>query len=51
MSRQAYGVEQNIIKLRQIEAQCGQGKKVAEASRQSEIPEQTYYRWRKRYGA
>ncbi len=26
MSRQTYSVEQIIIKLRQIEVQCGQGK-------------------------
>jgi hypothetical protein len=33
MSRQTYSVEQIIIKLRQIEVQCGQGKTVAEAAR------------------
>jgi len=29
---------------------CGQGKTIAEAVRQAEISEQTYYRWRKLYG-
>ena len=29
---------------------CGQGKTIAEATRQAEITEQTYYRWRKEYG-
>ena len=29
---------------------CGQGKTIAEATRQAEIPQQTYYRWRKEYG-
>ena len=50
MSRQTYSVEQIIIKLRQIEVQCGLGKTVAEAARQAGITEQTYYRWRKQYG-
>jgi len=36
--------------LREIEILCGQGKTVAEAVRQAEITEQTYYRWRKEYG-
>ena len=42
MSRQTYSVEQIIIKLRQIEVQCGQGKTIAEAARQAGITEQTY---------
>ena len=50
MSRQTYSVEQIILKLRQIEVQCVQGKTVAEAARQAGITEQTYYRWRKQYG-
>ena len=50
MSRQTNSVEQIIIKLRQIEVQCGQGKTIAEAARQGGITEQTYYRWRKQYG-
>lgn len=29
---------------------CGQGRTIAEAVRQEEITEQTYYRWRKQYG-
>ena len=45
-----YTVEQIIVKLREIEILCAQGKSVAEASRQAEISEQTYYRWRKQYG-
>lgn len=47
MSRQTYSVEQIIIKLRQIEVHCGQGKTIAEGARQAGITEQTYYRWRK----
>ena len=50
MPRKAFTVEQIIIKLREIEVLCGQGKTIAEAVRQSDITEQTYYRWRKEYG-
>ena len=50
MAKKSFTVEQSIIKLRQIEIQCSQGKNIAEAVRQAEITEQTYYRWRKIYG-
>ena len=50
MPRKAFTVEQIIIKLREIEVLCGQGKTIAEAVRHSDITEQTYYRWRKQYG-
>jgi transposase-like protein len=50
MSKKNYPVEQIIVKLREIEILCGQGKSVSEAVRQAEISEQTYYRWRKQYG-
>ena len=50
MARKNYTVEQIIIKLREIEVLCGQGNTIAEAVRQSDISEQTYYRWRKEYG-
>ena len=50
MSRKAFTVEQIIIKLREIEVLCEQGKTIAEAVRQGDITEQTYYRWRKQYG-
>ena len=50
MPRKAFTVEQIIIKLREIEVLCGQGKTISEAVRQSDITEQTYYRWRKQYG-
>ena len=50
MAKKNYTVEQIIIKLREIEVLCGQGKTIAEAVRQAEITEQTYYRWRKEYG-
>jgi transposase-like protein len=50
MSKKNYKAEEIIVKLREIEILCGQGKTVAEAVRQAEITEQTYYRWRKEYG-
>ena len=50
MGRKNYTAEQIIVKLRTIEILCGQGKTVAEAVRQEEITEQTYYRWRNQYG-
>ena len=50
MARKNYTMEQIIIKLREIEVLNSQGKTIAEAARQAEITEQTYYRWRKQYG-
>jgi len=38
------------VKLREVEVLCGQGKSVVEAVRQIGVSEQTYYRWRKKYG-
>ena len=50
MGKKNYTTEQIIVKLREIEVLCSQGKTISEAARQSEITEQTYYRWRKEYG-
>jgi transposase-like protein len=50
MGRQNYTAEQIIVKLREVELHCGQGKTVVEAVRQIGVSEQTYYRWRKLYG-
>ena len=50
MAKKNYTTEQMIVKIREIELYCGQGKTLAEAVRQAEITEQTYYRWRKEYG-
>jgi len=50
MAKKNYTTEQIIVKLREVELYCGQGKTIAEAARQAEITEQTYYRWRKEYG-
>jgi putative transposase len=50
MGKVNYTTEQIIIKLREVEVLCGQGKTIAEAVRQIGVSEQTYYRWRKQYG-
>ena len=50
MARKNYTIEQIIVKLREIELFCCQGKTIQKACRQSQITEQTYYRWRKEYG-
>jgi len=51
MARKNYNPEQIINILRKVEVLCTQGKTVTEAVRSCEITEQTYYRWRKMYGA
>ncbi len=48
--RKTYTPEQIITKLREAEILLAQGITVAEASKQLEISQQTYYRWRKEYG-
>ena len=42
--------KQIVIKLRDIDILLDQGKTVGEACRKFEITEQTYYRWRQKYG-
>jgi len=49
MSKKTFTTEQIIVKLREIEVLCGQGKTIAEAVRLAEVSEQTYYRWWKTY--
>jgi len=41
---------QIVAKLRQTDVLIGQGKSVLEVSKQIEVSEQTYYRWRQKYG-
>jgi putative transposase len=50
MGKQNYTTEQIIVKLREVEVLCSQGKTAVEAIRQIGVSEQTYYRWRKKYG-
>jgi putative transposase len=40
-----------VTKLRQVEVLVGQGKARIDAIREIGVVEQTYYRWRKQYGA
>jgi hypothetical protein len=47
---QKTGAEQVVLKLRQIEVQTAEGKRLALACKEAEISEQSYYRWRKEYG-
>ena len=42
--------EQIIVKLREAEIEAGRGLKVPEVCRKLGISEQTFYRWRRRYG-
>ena len=41
---------QIVAKLRQADVLIGQGKNVPEVCRDIEVSEQTYYRWRQKYG-
>ena len=50
MGGKRYSTEQIIVKLRQAEIEMGRGVKVPEVCRKLGISEQTFYRWRKRYG-
>ena len=43
--------EEIVNKLRQVEVLVGQGRPRIDAIREVRISEQTYYRWRKQYGA
>jgi len=42
--------EQIVSKLRQADVELGKGRTVPEACRAIEISQQTYYRWRQKYG-
>ena len=41
---------QIVAKLRQADVLIGQGRSVPEMCREIEVSEQTYYRWRQKYG-
>ena len=45
-----YGGPQIVAKLRQADVLIGQGKTVPELCKELEISQQTYYRWRQKYG-
>lgn len=42
--------DQIVAKLRQADVELGKGMKVPEVCRQLGVSEQTYYRWRTKYG-
>jgi transposase-like protein len=50
MKQNRHTVDQIIAKLRRADVELGKGKKVPEVCRLLEISEQTYYRWRQKYG-
>ena len=50
MKRTRYSTDQIIEKLRQADAALGKGEKVPEICKALDISEQTYYRWRQKYG-
>jgi putative transposase len=50
MKQQRHSVEQIIAKLRQADVELGKNRKVPEVCKILEITEQTYYRWRQKYG-
>ena len=51
MGKNTYQPEQIIAKLREAEVHLSKGQTVVEIVRHLGITEQTYYRWRKAYGA
>ena len=44
------GAEQIVVTLRQADVELGKGLKVPDICRDLGISEQTYYRWRQKYG-
>lgn len=45
-----YRPEEIVAKLRQADVELGKGRTVKEACRIIEVTDQTYYRWRQKYG-
>ena len=50
MSQKRHNVDRIISKLRRADVELGKGKKVPEVCKIIGITEQTYYRWRQKYG-
>ena len=51
MATKKHSVEQIIAKLREVEKLTGQGMSIPMAAKRVGITDQTFYRWRTRYGA
>ena len=50
MKKTRHTTDQIIEKLRQADVALGKGQKVPDVCKSLEITEQTYYRWRQKYG-
>jgi len=50
MKQKRHSMDQNISKLRKADVELSKGKKVPEVCKDLEVAEQTYYRWRQKYG-
>ena len=50
MPQKRHTVDQIVSKLRKAYVELGKGKMVPEVCKLLEITEQTYYRWRQKYG-
>ena len=48
--KKRYSGPQIVSKLRQADVLIGRGKTVPEVCKEIEISQQTYYRWRQKYG-
>lgn len=48
--KKRHSAEQIVAKLRQADIELGKGLKVPEVYKQLGVSEQTYYRWRTKYG-
>jgi putative transposase len=48
--KKRHSAEQIVAKLREADVQLGKGLRVPEVCKQLSISEQTYYRWRTKYG-
>lgn len=51
MANRKYSVEQIVAKLREAEKLQGQGMTIPQTCKKLGISDQTFYRWRTRYGA
>ncbi len=50
MGQKRHSTDEIVSKLRRADVELGKGKTVGEACKLLEITEQTYYRWRQKYG-
>ena len=50
MPQKSHTVDQIVAKLRKADVEFGKGKKVPEICKLLEVTEQTYCRWRQKYG-